>query len=192
MPTHLGRTARPYRVMIVRSCNDLAPAQGAGTRFGLVLDRDGVINVDRGFVASTEEFEFVLGAVDAVRRAKELGMAVAIVTNQSGIGRGLYTLGQFMSLTEWLGGQIEVDAVYYCPHAPEENCPGRKPSPTLVTAAVQELGIDPQKCWMVGDKETDMAAAAAAGIQGLRFSSGGNLLEFLEPVFGAVTRSENA
>ena len=140
------------------------------------LDRDGVINIDRGYVFRREDFEFVPGTLDAARQLKSMGLALVVVTNQSGIARGYYGLEQFHALTAWMketfaahGAQL--DGVYFCPHHPTEGespyrqaCQCRKPAPGLLLDAARELDLDLRRSVLFGDKASDLQAALAAGI----------------------------
>ena len=142
----------------------------------LFLDRDGVINVDHGYVHTPEEFEFVGGIFELVATANRAGYLVIVVTNQAGIARGYYSETQFHSLTDWMkarfaehGGQI--NAVYFCPHHPEhgigEFCREsefRKPAPGMLLQAQRELNIDLSRSIFVGDKLSDMQAGRVAGV----------------------------
>jgi D-glycero-D-manno-heptose 1,7-bisphosphate phosphatase len=143
---------------------------------GAFLDRDGVINVDRGYVARREDFAFVPGVLDACRALHEAGFALVVVTNQSGIGRGLYTTAEFLALTRWMQDQFArhgapVAGVYHCPHHPTDaegpyrvQCGCRKPAPGMLLAAIDELGLDPAGSVMFGDRRSDLQAALAAGV----------------------------
>lgn len=142
------------------------------------LDRDGVLNVDRGYVCNVSEFEWVPGALEAVKRLHSAGYRVVVATNQSGVGRGLYTEDQFLSLTNWMLERAPFDAVVYCPHAPEAGCPARKPGTAMLEAVDRYLGVDKDNSFFVGDKSTDIEAGEAFGIRGLLFD-GQNLDEFL-------------
>lgn len=145
----------------------------------LFLDRDGVINVDHGYVCQPEQFEFIEGVFDACLTFQQLGYRLIVVTNQSGIARGYYTEAQFHRLTAWMCEQfaihgVQIDGVYHCPHHPSQGvapyvqrCTCRKPAPGLLLQAIAEHGIDPAQSIMVGDKADDMRAAASAGV-GLR------------------------
>nr|WP_279331155.1 D-glycero-beta-D-manno-heptose 1,7-bisphosphate 7-phosphatase [Solimonas fluminis] len=140
------------------------------------LDRDGVVNVDKGYVYRWEDFEFLPGAVGAMRRLSAAGYALVIVTNQSGIARGMYTEPQYEQLTARLQQALEADgvrlaAVYHCPHLPggkvaayARDCDCRKPAPGMLRRAQQDLGIDMAASLMVGDKPSDIEAARAAGV----------------------------
>jgi D-glycero-D-manno-heptose 1,7-bisphosphate phosphatase len=133
------------------------------------FDRDGVINIDRGYVSKIGDFTFMDGIFPLMRSLSEKGFLLVLVTNQSGIGRGYYTEEDFLRVTEWMLKRfadegIRIAAVYRCPHSPESGCACRKPAPGMFLQAIREHGIDPAVSWMVGDKPGDMAAAEAAGI----------------------------
>jgi D-glycero-D-manno-heptose 1,7-bisphosphate phosphatase len=141
----------------------------AGMQKAFFLDRDGVINVDHGYVAKIEDFTFMDGVFPVLRALSAKGYALIVVTNQSGIGRGYYTEEDFKKLTEWMlhrfdEEEIQIAGVYSCPHSPGADCACRKPAPGMALQAIRELGIDPALSWMIGDKPSDMAAAEAAGI----------------------------
>jgi len=142
----------------------------------LFLDRDGVINVDHGYVHRVEDFEFMPGIFDLVRMARDLAYKVIVVTNQAGIGRGYYTEEQFHALMQWMRQRFEeaggsIDAVYFCPFHPEhgvgryrQESEFRKPGPGMLRQAAQELNLDLSRSVMIGDKDSDMVAAHAAGV----------------------------
>ncbi|MBD1575127.1 MULTISPECIES: D-glycero-beta-D-manno-heptose 1,7-bisphosphate 7-phosphatase [Vibrio] len=140
------------------------------------IDRDGVINVDHGYVSKVDDFEYIDGVFDATKAIKDLGYQLVLVTNQSGIARGYYTEKQFLTLTEWMDWNfvdqgVEFDGFYYCPHHIEgseekyvQECDCRKPQPGMFLSAQDELDIDMPNSIMVGDKEADMQAAISAGV----------------------------
>ncbi len=144
----------------------------------LFLDRDGVINIDRGYVSQISDFEWVAGAKELISRARNKGFLVIVVTNQSGIGRGYYTEQDFLKLTDWMLEQFEVDGVYYCPHDPDVGCPARKPGTGQLDSANSDFLIDWKRSLLIGDKDTDMKAAEKMGIPSYLFT-GGNVLEFI-------------
>ncbi len=145
-------------------------------RRALFLDRDGVINVDHGYVCSPERTDFIDGIFDIVRLARERAYRVIIVTNQAGIARGYYTERQFMDYMDWMQREFEqrgadFDAVYYCPHHPTQGrgeyrktCPCRKPAPGMILRARQDHDLDLSRSILVGDKISDIEAGRAAGI----------------------------
>jgi D-glycero-D-manno-heptose 1,7-bisphosphate phosphatase len=145
-------------------------------RRGLLLDRDGVINADRGYVGTRAQFEFMPGIFPFLRAAQDLGYRLAILTNQSGVARGKYTAEDFEKLTDWMRGElakegIAIDLVLACfEHEDGSVAPynrasfWRKPDPGMVLEAVQRLRLDPTRSAFLGDKMTDMEAAKAGGI----------------------------
>jgi D-glycero-D-manno-heptose 1,7-bisphosphate phosphatase len=142
----------------------------------LFLDRDGVVNVDHGYVYQPEKFEFVAGVFEACQAFVNAGYKLIIVTNQSGIGRGYYTESDFHVLTDWIIAQfkmhnVDIEGVYFCPHHPKnalpeylKECMCRKPAPGMLLQGITEHRIDPSQSIMVGDKLSDMQAARQANI----------------------------
>ncbi|WOE69550.1 D-glycero-beta-D-manno-heptose 1,7-bisphosphate 7-phosphatase [Hydrogenimonas thermophila] len=137
----------------------------------LFLDRDGVINIDHGYVGKIEDFEFVDGILDFIKSAQKKGYLPIIVTNQSGIGRGYYSLEDFEKLTDWMlkkmrqaGIEIDRSHVFHCPHSPDAGCNCRKPMPGMLLEAKQHFNIDMKNSWMIGDKQSDIEAAKNAGV----------------------------
>ena len=135
----------------------------------LFLDRDGIINVDHGYVSKIEDFEFVDEIFDLVRLFTAAGYMIFIVTNQSGIGRGYYSEEDFSSLSEWMVKKLDdknitIEKVYYCPHSPEEKCHCRKPEIGMIEQALEQYPIDLEHSWIIGDKGSDIALAQNANI----------------------------
>lgn len=137
------------------------------------LDRDGVINRDSGYVHRPEDFEFLPGVVEALIALRRAGFLLVVVTNQSGIGRGLYSEDAYQALTHFYRARLAefgcpVDAVLHCPHAPEvgvePGCQCRKPAPGMILKAAEDLGINLASSIMIGDKASDIAAGRAAGV----------------------------
>lgn len=154
-----------------------------GKRPAAFLDRDGVLNIDRGYTHKPDHLEWIAGAPDAVRLLNQAGYYVIVITNQSGVARGYYqeaAVHQFhahmQDALRALGAHI--DAFYYCPHHPEGTvkeyavrCRCRKPNPGLLEQAAREWPIDLGRSFLIGDKDDDMAAAAAFNIRGIKFDS---------------------
>lgn len=140
------------------------------------LDRDGVINVDHGYVHDEHDFEYIDGVFEAAKAFKDMGYLLVLVTNQSGIARGKFSEDRFLSLTQWMDWNfvdngVELDGIYYCPHHPEhgigdykQDCECRKPKPGMFISARDFLKIDMANSVMIGDKAEDMMAAEAAGV----------------------------
>lgn len=151
------------------------------------LDRDGVINVDRGYVGKIEDFSWCYGVFEGLLRLKELGFELVIITNQSGIARGYYSEADFDSLTKWMLTGLEkqgisVLKVYHCPHAPELGCECRKPKPGMILKAASELEIDLKNSILIGDKDSDIAAGLSAGV-GENFKLGKEFASLKEVAF---------
>ncbi|PSJ43834.1 D-glycero-beta-D-manno-heptose-1,7-bisphosphate 7-phosphatase [Zobellella endophytica] len=142
----------------------------------IFLDRDGVINKDTGYVSHSDDFIFIDGVIDAMKQFKQKGFLLVVVTNQSGIARGLFSEDDFMRLTEWMDWSladrgVDLDGIYFCPHHPSagngpdtRECDCRKPAPGMLLDAAKELNIDLAASYMVGDKVSDMKAAETAGV----------------------------
>ena len=146
------------------------------SRKAAFIDRDGVLNEERAYVHRAEDFEFVPGALEALKRLRAAGYLLVVVTNQSGIARGLYSEADYLALTRHMRERLEaeglhLDAVEYCPHLPDApleqyrlECDCRKPKPGMLNRAIRSLGIDPGASFLVGDRLSDVEAGHAAGI----------------------------
>lgn len=135
----------------------------------IFLDRDGVINKEKNYLYLPQDFEFFDGIFEALRVVQSLGYIFVVVTNQSGIARGYYTLEDFDKLTKWMVEKfkehgINIAKVNFCPHGPNDNCECRKPNPLMITQAAKALNIDLSKSWMIGDKNIDIECAINANI----------------------------
>jgi D-glycero-D-manno-heptose 1,7-bisphosphate phosphatase len=135
------------------------------------LDRDGVVNVDKGHVYLQDQFEFSKGIFDLCRKYSDNGFLIIIITNQAGIAKGLYTEADFTRLSKWMVKQFRkngviISKVYYCPHHPDVNgcCECRKPAPGMILQAIKEFDLNITECVLFGDKETDIEAGRRAGI----------------------------
>lgn len=132
----------------------------------LFLDRDGTINIDYGYVGSIDRFKFIDSIFDFCAIAQSLGYKIIVITNQSGIARGYYTVQDYEKVTKYMCDEfmhrgIKITDVLYCP---DLSGPNRKPAPGLFIAARDKHNIDMSKSVSVGDKERDLAAARAAGV----------------------------
>ncbi len=146
------------------------------TRRALFLDRDGVINVDHGYVGTRDRFEFIPGIFELCATARSRGFLPIVVTNQAGIGRGRFSEEDFAALTDWMCAAFAergaaIAAVYHCPHHPEfgrgryrADCPDRKPRPGMLLRAARDHDVDLARSVFVGDRESDMLAGRDAGV----------------------------
>jgi D-glycero-D-manno-heptose 1,7-bisphosphate phosphatase len=166
-------------------------------RPAVFFDRDGVLNHDVGFAHRPDQITWIDGAVAAVTKLNQLNFLVFVVTNQSGIARGLYTEANVTALHTWMTADMadqgaRIDAFQYCPHFPEGSvatysqiCTCRKPAPGMILSLMSMWPVDRGKSFLIGDRDTDIAAATAAGIRGLLFP-GGNLLRFVDQVLDST------
>ena len=143
----------------------------------LFLDRDGVINVDSGYPYRAEDIVFIDGILDFCRRAQAIDLSLIIATNQAGIGRGFYTADQFWSLMDWMKRRFAEEGVnftdvYQCPYHPmgigeyRRASEDRKPAPGMLLRAIRDHRLDGARSYLIGDRESDMAAGVAAGLAG--------------------------
>ncbi|MFT5757603.1 MAG: D-glycero-D-manno-heptose 1,7-bisphosphate phosphatase [Alteromonadaceae bacterium] len=166
------------RVMLVffNYANENDGLNNINMKKALFLDRDGIINVDHGYVYKSNDFEFVEGIFELCATAIEKEYDIFVITNQAGIARGLYTIADFEKLTVWMEDTfkrkgITLKKVYFCPHHPlkgnnefKQICQCRKPQPGMIMQAHREFNIDLANSILIGDKASDILAAQAAGI----------------------------
>lgn len=149
----------------------------------LLLDRDGVINVNHGYVHRDDQLEWIAGAPQAIKAANDAGYLVVVTTNQAGIARGYYDEEHFQAFMAYMNERLaeygaHLDAWYFCPHHPTEGvgalrvaCECRKPNPGMVQRAIADWNLDSARCVLVGDSASDVEAAEAAQVHGLLFDS---------------------
>ena len=156
-------------------------------RPAVFLDRDGVLNLDTDFLHRPEDVIWLPGAREAVRLLNRRGYLVFVVTNQSGVARGLFTEADVATLHHWMQGELaklgaHVDAFFVCPHHPEaplpeyrRACACRKPAPGMIEQACRDWPVDRRHSLLIGDKDRDVEAARRAGIPGHLYREGDNL-----------------
>lgn len=137
-------------------------------RRAVFLDRDNTLIYDPGYIHEPEKVKLLPGVGEGLKLLKENGFLLIVVSNQSGIGRGYYEEEDFWAVNERLQGllkpfSVQIDAFYFCPHRPEDNCICRKPKPFLVKKAAEEWGIDISESFVIGDKESDVELAFNSG-----------------------------
>lgn len=148
-------------------------------RAAVFLDRDGVVTVERGYITPIKEIELFPYASECVRQIHERGYLAIVITNQSGVARGLFTEKQLVRLHEKIRQETKVDAIYYCPHHPQGNissyaisCNCRKPKTGLIERACKEFTIDRKKSYMIGDRAVDILTGISAGLKTVLLESG--------------------
>lgn len=155
------------------------------------FDRDGVLNADTGYVYRKEDFVWLEGARDTIRLCNDRGIFVFVITNQAGVAHGLYKEEAISGLHHWVNEELakigaHIDAFAYCPHHPDGKlaeyrrvCRRRKPAPGMILDLLSDWPVDSARSILIGDKGSDLAAAAAAGIEGHLYE-GGDLFNFVK------------
>jgi D-glycero-D-manno-heptose 1,7-bisphosphate phosphatase len=143
----------------------------------ILLDRDGTLVIDRGYLDSAAGLEFLPGAAEGLRLLYAQGYRLVVITNQSGVGRGKFPIERLHEMNARLTTMVSeagarLEGIYFCPHAPEDNCDCRKPAPGLITQAAAELRFDPGTAVMIGDKDSDIECGRRAGTATVLISSG--------------------
>lgn len=141
-----------------------------------LIDRDGTIIVDKVYLRDPDGIEFTPGAIEGLRLLRDAGFALVLITNQSGIARGYFDLATLERIHDRLKSMLaaeglELEAIYFCPHGPDDGCDCRKPKPGMIRRAMRDLGFGPTEAVVIGDSDADMGAAAAAGVTGLRVAA---------------------
>ena len=140
------------------------------------FDRDGVLIVDKGFQIDADKIEFFPDTIEGLRSLDRAFVKI-VVSNQSGVGRGIFTSADVVRFNNRLSGlfaarDIAIDGWYFCPHLPDDNCECRKPRPGMIEQAADKFGLNLRKSWIVGDKSSDIKAGRAAGINTILVNTG--------------------
>ena len=153
----------------------------------IFFDRDGVLNEEVGYLYEIEKFKWIDGARAAIKLCNEKKVLTIVVTNQSGIARGMYTAREVDALHDFMQKSLaevgaHLDAFYYCPHHPKfsGDCNCRKPKPGMILKACEDFKINPAQAILFGDSERDLEAAKAAGLRAGIYFAGGNLFDYVE------------
>lgn len=160
-----------FNMPIVQCTRHIKPA--------VFLDRDGVLTEEKGYVTSIENLKIFPYTAECIQQIHKKGYYAIVITNQSGIARGLFTENKLQEMNDYLMRQIGVDAIYYCPHHPEgeiekykKKCNCRKPETGMIEIACQEFKIDMQKSYMIGDRADDIIVGHRVGIKTILLESG--------------------
>jgi D-glycero-D-manno-heptose 1,7-bisphosphate phosphatase len=170
-----------------------SPLTDQAGRPAVFFDRDGVLNKDIGYLFESSRLVWIDGAREAVKAVNDIGYFAFVVTNQSGVARGLYQEAQVQALHGWMADELarigaHIDAFEYCPFHPEGTVEQyrqvshrRKPAPGMINDLLTRFPVDAKRSFLIGDQPTDLEAARAAGLKGYLFS-GHNLELFLKPL----------
>jgi len=169
-------------------------------RGAIFFDRDGVLNEDRGYVGRIEDFRWIDGAREAVRRVNEAGLYAIVVTNQAGVARGFYSEDDVRKLHDWMNRDLaatgaHIDAFYYCPYHEEATIaayrvadhPDRKPNPGMILRGLLDFDVEVGRAALIGDKASDVEAAGRAGIAA-RLFDGGSLAAIVKETLAEIKR----
>lgn len=141
------------------------------------LDRDGTINIDTGYLSDPQQLRLIDGAATAIKQLNEAGIKVIVVSNQSGVGRGVFTNADAVKVNERLvellaASGARLDAIYYCPHLPDDGCQCRKPATGLVSDAGRQHAIDIKRSCVIGDKASDIGLGRNLGVKSILVLTG--------------------
>lgn len=157
----------------------------------VIFDRDETLIVDQGYTHALEDLNFLVGALEAIKLADSIGAGVAIATNQSGVGRGLFSIQEMELFHKQLVGQvraqtgIQILAISACPHLPESKCSCRKPEPGLILSLLSKLNVSKEDTVFLGNSDTDLMAGMNAGVSSF-LASGKDLIPALKKWSSAV------
>ncbi len=161
------------------------------------LDRDGVVIREVNYLKRPEQVHVLKGAAEAIKKLRKAGFKVVVITNQSGVGRGYFTVADLKASHARLASDLrtlgaKLDGLYFCPHTPDDGCGCRKPKTLMIRRAAKALGLDVRRSYFVGDTTTDVATALAAGCTPILVRTGKGGRDGKHPGEPAVIRSNLA
>ena len=152
--------------------------EAAAPRRLALLDRDGTIIVHKVYLSDPDGIEFAPGAIEGLRLLREAGFALVLITNQSGIARGYFDVATLERIHDRLRSMLaaedlQLEAIYFCPHGPDDGCDCRKPAPGMIRKAMRDLAVGQNQVVVIGDSSADIGAAEAAGVPSVRVAASG-------------------
>lgn len=178
--------------MTYKKPNKAQSTQTGSLNKAVFLDRDGTLNCDEGhyYIYKPEDVVFNPGVIDGLKRLKEAGFLLFIVTNQGGIAKGIYTHEDVKKVHDYMCAEfarhgITIDKIYYCPHHESvKSCICRKPSPYMINLAIEEFRVDKKQAWLIGDGTRDIKAAEAAGIKPIKIHKNQDITAAIDQILG--------
>jgi len=146
-------------------------------RRSVFLDRDGTLIVEKKYLSDPNQVDLLDGVIEGLLHLRKLALPLIVVSNQSGVGRGYFTLNEVQAVNSRIDALLkaeglEISGWYVCPHAPDVACRCRKPEPGMIEAASRDLGLDPHRSFVIGDKRADLDLATAVGARGILVTTG--------------------
>lgn len=175
------------------------PAPATPLNKAVFLDRDGTLNCDEGhyYIYKPEDVTFNPGVIEGLKKLREAGYLLFIVTNQGGIAKGIYTHEDVKKVHDHMCAEfarhgITIDKIYYCPHHESiKSCVCRKPSPYMINLAIEEFRIDKKQSWLIGDGARDIKAAEAAGIKAIKIHKNQDITPAINQILGIKSPLSN-
>lgn len=185
--------------MMTKKTHPMTNTNSLSLHKAIFLDRDGTLNSDEGhyYIYRPEDVVFNPGVLEGLKRLKEAGYLLFIVTNQGGIAKGIYTHEDVRKVHDYMCSEfakygISIDKIYYCPHHESiKSCVCRKPSPYMINLAIEEFQVDRKESWLIGDGSRDIKAAEAAGIKSIKIHKNQDLTPAIERILGASSPLKN-
>lgn len=185
--------------MTIKKPHPMTNTESFSLNKAVFLDRDGTLNSDEGhyYIYKPEDVVFNPGVMEGLKRLKEAGYLLFIVTNQGGIAKGIYTHEDVRKVHDYMCSEfakygISIDKIYYCPHHESiKSCVCRKPSPYMINLAIEEFQVDRKESWLIGDGSRDIKAAEAAGIKSIKIHKNQDLTPAIDRILGVSSPLEN-
>ena len=185
--------------MTIKKPHPMTNTESFSLNKAVFLDRDGTLNSDEGhyYIYKPEDVVFNPGVMEGLKRLKEAGYLLFIVTNQGGIAKGIYTHEDVRKVHDYMCSEfarygISIDKIYYCPHHESiKSCVCRKPSPYMINLAIEEFQVDRKESWLIGDGSRDIKAAEAAGIKSIKIHKNQDLTPASDRILGVCSPLKN-